>query len=61
MTDAAIVGQHCATVLMLSQAQKDSISEVNSAIEVLQQAGIRIKGHVLNALLNGVHYLKSVV
>ena len=50
VTDAAIVGAHAGTSLMVGRFEKTSAKEVDVARQRFEQSGIKINGFILNAI-----------
>lgn len=50
VTDAAIVGRHCGTTLMVARFAQTSTKELEVASDRLEQAGVETKGVILNAV-----------
>lgn len=50
VTDAAIVGAHAGTSLMVGRFEKTSAKEVDIARQRFEQSGIKINGFILNAV-----------
>ncbi|MBB3140071.1 polysaccharide biosynthesis tyrosine autokinase [Halomonas organivorans] len=50
VTDAAIVGKRVGTSLMLARYQLNPPSELNMAIRRLENAGVQVRGFILNAI-----------
>ncbi|WP_236645442.1 polysaccharide biosynthesis tyrosine autokinase [Aidingimonas lacisalsi] len=52
VTDAAIVGKQVGTTLMVARFQLNPPREVNIALKRLENAGVEVKGCIMNALEN---------
>ncbi|WP_435135395.1 polysaccharide biosynthesis tyrosine autokinase [Plesiomonas shigelloides] len=50
VTDAAIIGQHAGTSLLVARFAKTAVKEVDVAVRRFEQNGIAIKGILLNAV-----------
>ncbi|MFG6179357.1 polysaccharide biosynthesis tyrosine autokinase [Halomonas sp. THAF12] len=50
VTDAAIVGKVVGTNLMVARYQRNSPKEINMAIRRLENAGVEVRGFILNAI-----------
>ncbi|WP_086981651.1 polysaccharide biosynthesis tyrosine autokinase [Vibrio aphrogenes] len=50
VTDAAIIGRHAGTTLMVGRFEKTTIKETEIAWQRFEQNGIEIKGFILNAI-----------
>jgi tyrosine-protein kinase Etk/Wzc len=50
VTDAAVIGHHCGTTLMVARFGLNPPREVEAAIQRLETAGVRVRGGILNAV-----------
>ncbi|WJD49036.1 tyrosine-protein kinase Wzc [Enterobacter sp. PGRG2] len=50
VTDAAIVGRHAGTTLMVARYAVNTLKEVETSLNRLQQNGIEVKGVILNSI-----------
>lgn len=50
VTDAAIVGRHAGTALMIARFGMNTVKEIEVSIRRFDQNGIDIKGIILNAV-----------
>ncbi|EJL9428036.1 polysaccharide biosynthesis tyrosine autokinase [Vibrio cholerae] len=50
VTDASIIGAHSGTTLMVGRFGKNSVKEIEVARNRFEQAGIEVKGFILNAV-----------
>ncbi|HCH02765.1 MAG TPA: tyrosine-protein kinase [Vibrio sp.] len=50
VTDAAIIGQHVGTALMVGRFDKTTVKETTIALQRFEQNGINVKGFILNAM-----------
>lgn len=50
VTDAAIVGRHAGTTLMVARYAVNTLKEVETSLSRLQQNGIEVKGVILNSI-----------
>ena len=50
VTDAAIIGEQCGAAFMVVRAGQTSVREIDYATKRLQQAGVNVRGAVLNGL-----------
>lgn len=50
VTDAAIIGQHVGTTLMVGRFDKTTVKETTIALQRFEQNGINVKGFILNAM-----------
>ena len=51
VTDAAIIGEQCGTAFMVVRAELNPAREIDYATRRLQQAGVNVRGAVLNGLV----------
>ncbi len=51
VTDAAIIGEQCGTTFMVVRAELNPAREIDYATKRLQQAGVNVRGAVLNGLV----------
>ena len=51
VTDAAIIGEQCGTAFMVVRAELNPAREIDYATKRLQQAGVSVRGAVLNGLV----------
>ncbi|WP_413738004.1 tyrosine-protein kinase Wzc [Sodalis sp. RH21] len=51
VTDAAIIGRHSGTNMMVTRFEKDTVKEVEYSIKRFEQNGVHIKGVILNAIV----------
>lgn len=51
VTDAAIIGEQCGTSFMVARAELNPAREIDYATKRLQQAGVNVRGAVLNGLV----------
>jgi tyrosine-protein kinase Etk/Wzc len=50
VTDAGIVGEHCGTNLLIAHFDKTTAKEIEISVQRLAQAGVEVKGTILNAV-----------
>ncbi|MDY7116697.1 polysaccharide biosynthesis tyrosine autokinase [Halomonas sp. SSL-5] len=50
VTDPAIVGRQCGTTLMVARFQQNPVKEIQIATRRLENAGVTVKGAILNAM-----------
>lgn len=50
VTDAGIVGQHCGTNLLIAHFDITTAKEIEISVQRLAQAGVEVKGTILNAI-----------
>jgi len=50
VTDSGIVGEHCGTTLLIAHFGKTAAKEVEISVQRLAQAGVEVKGCILNAV-----------
>ncbi|SFH35994.1 polysaccharide biosynthesis tyrosine autokinase [Modicisalibacter xianhensis] len=50
VTDAAIIGKHVSTTLLVARFQINSVKEIDLARRRLETAGVKVKGAILNAM-----------
>lgn len=50
VTDAAIIGRHVGTTLMVGRFEKTTVKETELALQRFEQNGIDVKGFILNAI-----------
>lgn len=50
VTDPGIVGQYADTALMVTRFDRNSVKEVQAAIERLERNGVKVKGAILNCM-----------
>ena len=50
MTDAAIVGRHVGTTLMVARYAVNTLKEVETSLSRFEQNGIPVKGVILNSI-----------
>ncbi|GHB05446.1 polysaccharide biosynthesis tyrosine autokinase [Modicisalibacter luteus] len=50
VTDAAIIGKHVSTTLLVARFQLNSVKEIELARRRLETAGVNVKGAILNAM-----------
>ncbi|MFC2992169.1 polysaccharide biosynthesis tyrosine autokinase [Halomonas tibetensis] len=50
VTDAAIIGHQCGTTLMVARFQQNPVRELQIATRRLENAGVTVKGVILNAM-----------
>ncbi|TDX26942.1 tyrosine-protein kinase Etk/Wzc [Modicisalibacter xianhensis] len=50
VTDAAIIGKHVSTTLLVARFQLNSVKEIDLARRRLETAGVKVKGAILNAM-----------
>lgn len=53
MTDAAIVGRHVGTTLMVARYAVNTLKEVETSLSRFDQNGIQVKGVILNSISAG--------
>ncbi|MBF4190236.1 tyrosine-protein kinase, partial [Serratia ureilytica] len=51
VTDAAIIGHHVGTSLMVARFDVNTVKEVEVSIRRFEQNGVEIKGVILNAMV----------
>lgn len=51
VTDAAIVGAHVGTTLLVGRFEQNTVKEVEVAKQRFEQNGIEVKGFILNAIV----------
>lgn len=51
VTDAAIIGEQCGCTLMVARAELNPVREIDYATKRLQQAGVNVRGCVLNGMV----------
>ena len=49
-TDAAIVGRHAGTTLMVARYAVNTVKEVQTSLSRFEQNGIQVKGVILNSI-----------
>lgn len=52
VTDAAIIGRHVGTSMLVARFELNTIKEVEVSIKRFEQAGVDIKGCILNSVVN---------
>lgn len=50
VTDAAIVGRHAGTTLMVARYAVNTLKEVETSLSRFEQNGISVKGGILNSI-----------
>lgn len=50
VTDAAIVGRHAGTTLMVARYAVNTLKEVETSLSRFEQNGISVKGVILNSI-----------
>lgn len=50
VTDAAVVGRHVGTTLLIGRFERTSLREISLARQVFERAGVTIKGFILNGV-----------
>jgi tyrosine-protein kinase Etk/Wzc len=50
VTDAGIVGEHCGTNLLIAHFDKTTVKEIEILTQRLAQAGVEVKGTILNSI-----------
>ena len=51
VTDATIVGRYAGTSLLVARFEENSVKEIDISIKRCEQAGIHIKGCVINGVI----------
>ncbi|MGR7754289.1 polysaccharide biosynthesis tyrosine autokinase [Klebsiella aerogenes] len=51
VTDAAIIGHYVGTTLLVTRFEEDSVKEVTVSVKRFEQAGINVKGCILNGIV----------
>ncbi len=51
VTDAAIIGRHAGTNMLVTRFEQDTVKEVEFSIKRFEQNGVHIKGVILNAVI----------
>ncbi|STV28007.1 tyrosine-protein kinase Wzc [Klebsiella pneumoniae subsp. pneumoniae] len=50
VTDAAIIGRHVGTTLLVARFEKNTVKEIDVAKNRLEHSGVIVKGVILNAV-----------
>lgn len=50
VTDAAVIGRHVGTTLLIGRFEKTSLKEVTLARQAFERAGVSVKGFILNGV-----------
>lgn len=51
VTDAAIIGRHAGTTLLVARFEQNTIKEIEVSVRRFQQSGVIIKGCILNGVI----------
>lgn len=51
VTDAAIIGHYAGTTLLVTRFEEDTVKEVTVSVRRFEQAGINVKGCILNGII----------
>ncbi|SQC91380.1 Tyrosine-protein kinase wzc [Cedecea neteri] len=60
VTDAAIVGRHAGTTLMVARYAVNTLKEVETSLSRFEQNGIAVRGVILNSIFPQSHRLPGL-